>query len=152
MAQEVGRVLLLHRHRRESRAVPLDGSSVPAGRADRQEAFGTLIDRQAACIFRCPSRLAANEQALAWADRWRPYAPWPVQQFMIDLTNGLSFYDLPKEQWRRARTHNPLERLIRTLRTRLKPMGGHHDDPTVERAVLGQLIRWKLIPELTHNT
>jgi len=105
--------------------------------------------RQAACVFRCPSRPAAREQALAWAHRWRPQAPWPVQQFMIDLTNSLTFYDLPKELWKRARTNNPLERLIRTLRMRLRPMGCHHHEPAVERAVFGQLARWRLLGTYT---
>ena len=99
----------------------MDGSCVPttkdrwqgiqAGpqpdRTQRQQAFWTLVDQQAACLFRCPSRLAAKEQAIAWANRWRAHAPLAVQQFMIDLSNSLTFYDLPKELWKRARTNNP---------------------------------------------
>ena len=111
--------------------------------------FRNAMVKQAACIFRCPSRLAAKDQAIAWAHRWRAQAPWPVQQFMIDLTNSLTFYDLPKELWKRARTNNPLERLIRTLRMRLRPMGCHHHEPAVERAVFGQLARWRLLGTYT---
>jgi len=111
--------------------------------------FRSAMVRQAARIFRCPSRLAAKDQALAWANRWQTLAPCPVQQFMIDLTNSLTFYDLPKDLWKRPRTNNALERLIRTLRMRLNPMGCHHDDPAVERAVFGQLARWHLLGTYT---
>jgi transposase-like protein len=111
--------------------------------------FRNAMVKQAACIFRCPSRPAARGQALAWAHRWRTHDPWAVQQFMIDLSNSLTFYDLPKELWKRARTNNPLERLIRTLRMRLRPMGCHHHEPAVERAVFGQLARWHLLATYT---
>ena len=105
---------------------------------------------QAGCIFRCPSRPAAIDAAVAWAKRWRSVSPWAVQQFMDGLTNSLSFYDLPKDWWIRSRTNNPMERLIKTLRMRLRPMGCFHDDPAIERAVFGQLARWRKI-KLTHN-
>jgi transposase-like protein len=97
---------------------------------------------QAGCIFRCPSRQAAAEAAKAWAARWRAVSPWAVQQFMDRLEDSLMFYQMPQSWWRRARTNNPLERQIRTLRMRLDNMGCFHDDPAVERAVFGQLARW----------
>ncbi|MFH1419685.1 MAG: IS256 family transposase [Planctomycetota bacterium] len=106
---------------------------------------------EAACIFRCPSRQAALDAAVAWVQRWKPRAPWAVQQFADGLTDSLTFYNLPKTWWRRVRTNNPLERLIRTLRQRLRPMGCFHDQPAVERAVFGQLLRWRKV-KLTQNT
>jgi putative transposase len=114
--------------------------------------FRDQMVAEAACIFRCPSGQAAVDAAVAWAQRWRPLAPWAVQQFMDGLENSLTFYTLPKAWWRRVRTNNPLERLIRTLRQRLRPMGCLHDEPAIERAVFGQLARWHLLPKLTHNT
>jgi len=106
---------------------------------------------EASCIFRCPSKLAAQDAAAAWAKRWKPLAPWAVQQFMDGLENSLMFYSLPKVWWKRTRTNNPQERLIRTLRQRLRPMGCFHDEPAIERAVFGQLLRWHKI-KLTHNS
>ena len=47
--------------------------------------------------------------------------------------------------WQRVRTNNPLERLIRTLRMRLDPMGCFHDEPAVQRAVFGQLARRRFL-------
>ena len=70
---------------------------------------------------------------------------------MDGLGDSLVFYTLPKTWWRRARTNNPLELLIRTLRQRLRPMGCFHDEAAIERAVFGQLLRWHKI-KLTHNS
>jgi transposase-like protein len=70
---------------------------------------------------------------------------------MEGLSDSLSFYNLPIWWWKRARTNNPLERLIKTLRQRLRPMGCFYDDSAIERAVFGQLLRWHKI-KLTHNT
>ena len=106
---------------------------------------------EAACVFRCPSFEAALDVAASWRDRWRPIAPWATEQFLEGLRDSLRFYELPMGWWKRVRTNNPLERLIRTLRQRLRPMGCFYDEPAIERAVFGQLLRWHKI-KLTHNT
>lgn len=113
--------------------------------------FRQAMTRQASNIFRANSKLAARDLADAWAQRWRPQGPWAVQCFMDGLGDSLMFYTLPKDWWRRTRTNNPLERIIRTLRQRLRPMGCFHDEPATERAVFGQLARWRLLPKVTHS-
>lgn len=114
--------------------------------------FRDRMVRQAARVFHCPSQRAALEAAVAWAKQWRQAAPWAVHRFMDGLGDSLMFYNLPKAWWRRTRTNNALERTIRTLRSRLRPMGCFYDEAAIERAVLGQLVRWHLIPKVTHNT
>lgn len=104
--------------------------------------YRDLMVAEAACVFRCPSRQAAGDAAAAWAKRWRGVDGWAVQQFMSGLEDSLMFYQMPERWWRRVRTNNPMERLIRTLRMRLDNMGCFHDEPAVERAVFGQLARW----------
>jgi len=116
-----------------------------------QTDFRNKMVAEASCIFRCPSREAALDVAVAWRQRWQPSSPWAVYQFMEGLSDSLSFYNLPMRWWKRARTNNPLERLIKTLRQRLRPMGCFYDDSAIERAVFGQLLRWHKI-KLTHNT
>jgi len=108
-----------------------------------------LMVAEAACIFRCPSRRAAVEAAQAWIRRWRRIDPWAVQQFTNRLGDSLTFYQMPQRWWTRVRTNNPLERLIKTLRMRLAPMGCFHDPPAVERAVFGQLARWHWLQTYT---
>lgn len=107
-----------------------------------QTDYRDLMVAEAGCIFRCPSRRAAGDAARAWADRWRGVDAFAVQQFTSGLEDSLMFYQLPELWWSRVRTNNPLERLIETLRMRLRPMGSFHDPPAVERAVFGQCARW----------
>lgn len=116
------------------------------------QAYRDPMVREAACIFRCPSKLAAVETAVAWAKRWKTVNPYAVQCFLENLSNSLSFYELPETWWKRIRTNNPLERMIRTLRIRLRPMNCFANVPAVERAVFGQLARWHLLPRLTQDT
>jgi putative transposase len=104
---------------------------------------------EAARAFRCPSKRAAVEAAVAWGKRWGPVNSGATRQFLEGLEYSLMFYNLPADRWRRVRTNNPLERLIRTLRMRLDPMGCFHDEPAVERAVFGQLARWHFLGTYT---
>ena len=113
-----------------------------------KEHRGQMV-KEASNIFRCPTKLAAVDQVCAWVGQWRQREPWAVQQFMGDINDSLMFYSLPKDWWRKVRTNNYLERLIRTLRMRLRPMGCFYDKPAVERAVFGQLARWHLLGTYT---
>ena len=108
--------------------------------------------RDAARIFRCPSKPAAVDAAVRWAKDWKAVSPYAVQCFLENLCDSLSFYEMPKDWWIRIRTNNPLERMIRTLRIRLRPMNCFANVPAVERAVFGQLQRWHLLPRLTQDT
>ncbi len=112
--------------------------------------FRADMAAEASCIFRCPSKRAAVDTAIEWAKRWKIFSPWAVNAFMDGLADSLSFYSLPQEWWKRTRTNNPQERLIRTLRQRLRPMGCFHDQPAIERAVFGQLARWHIIKLTQH--
>ena len=106
---------------------------------------------EAACIFRCPSRLAALDAAGLWRQRWQATNPAAVDHFLVGLSDSVNFYELPVTWWKRVRTNNPLERFIRTLRQRLRPMGCFYDDAAIERAVFGQLLRQHKI-KVTHKT
>ncbi|HSV27234.1 MAG TPA: IS256 family transposase [Sedimentisphaerales bacterium] len=113
--------------------------------------YRNLMVKDAARIFRCPSRDAAISVACIWAKKWRQFAPYAVELFMEGLTDSLTFYDMPINMWKKVRTNNRLERLIRTLRARLDPMGSFQNQEAASRAVFGQLLRWHKI-NLTHNT
>jgi transposase-like protein len=120
-------------------------------RVGRTAAEGRPMVREAARIFRASSRSTAQEAALAWQKRWWRQAPEAVAWFMESLGESLMFYDLPERWWRQARTTNRVERLIRTLRMRLRPMGMFHHLQAAERALFGQLLRWRLTEHITHN-
>ena len=108
--------------------------------------------REAGRLFRCSSGGAARQAAWQWERRWWPVAPEAVWRFMAGLSESLMFYDLPERRWRKARTANPVERPSRTLRMRLRPLGVFYDASAAERALFGQLLRWRLIPEITQTT
>ena len=108
--------------------------------------------REAARIFRCVSLEVAQEAAETWRRRWQAYEPTIARWFMEGLADSLTFYHLPKTWWRRTRTTSRTERLIRTLRMRLRLMGAFAHPAAADRAVFGQPARWHLFPEITHNT
>lgn len=108
--------------------------------------------REAARIFRCVSLEVAQEAAETWRRRWQAYEPTVVRWFVEGLADSLTFYHMPKTWWRRTRTTSRTERLIRTLRMRLRLMGAFAHPAAANRAVFGQLARWHLLPEITHNT
>jgi putative transposase len=108
--------------------------------------------RQAGRIFRCVSLEAAHEEAGRWQRRWQPYEPTVVRWFIDGLADSLTFYHLPQRWWRRTRTTSRTERLIRTLRMRLRLMGAFLNPQAAHRAVFGQLARRHLLPEITHTT
>jgi putative transposase len=112
---------------------------------------GWRMVREGAKIFRSSSRSTAEEVALAWEKRWWRHDPEAAEWFMGGLSESLMFYDLPEKWWRAARTTNRVERLIRTLRMRLRPMGTFHNRPAAERALFGQLLRWHLTEHITHS-
>ena len=107
--------------------------------------------REAARIFRCVSLAAALEEAQRWTRRWAGRAEPHVAWFLDALTDSLVFYSLPEPWWRKTRTTSLTERLIRKLRGRLRPMGAFDNGPAAQRAVFGQLLRWHLLPEITHK-
>jgi putative transposase len=113
--------------------------------------YRNLMVREAARIFRCPSRDAALDMAAIWRKKWQQVAPYAVDQFLYGLTDSLTFYDMPINLWKRVRTNNRLERFIRILRMRLDNMGSFQNDHAAQRAVFAQLARWHKI-NLTHNT
>jgi len=61
------------------------------------------------------------------------------------------FYDLPSRWRRQLRTTNRVERPIRPLRLRLRPMGTCHTVPAAGRALFGQLLRRPLIEHIAHS-
>ena len=73
-----------------------------------------------------------------------------VEEARIEgLNESVNLYDSPMTWWQRVRTNNPLERFIRTLRLRLRPMGGFHDEPAIESRLRATLGRDRI--ELTDN-
>jgi transposase-like protein len=52
-----------------------------------------------------------------------------------DIENLLTFYELPKVYWKRLRTTNPIERVFREVRRRIRPMICFQNRNTVKRII-----------------
>src|SRR6266480_6664746 len=47
-----------------------------------------------------------------------------------DSQYGCAYYTFPEEHWRRIRTNNPLERILREIRRRTRVVGAFPDGPS----------------------
>jgi transposase-like protein len=53
----------------------------------------------------------------------------------------LTYYAFPKEYWRRIRTNNPLERLLRKIRRRTRVVGAFPDGQSALKTYVAALIK-----------
>jgi putative transposase len=74
------------------------------------------------------SREAAKKKAMEVIARLREMRLWKAAELVeqtVDET--LAYYAFPEEHWRRIRTNNPLERLMREIRRRTRVVGAFPD-------------------------
>jgi len=79
---------------------------------------------QAKLIFAAPSRTEAIRRFKEWKGKWQIEAERATRCMEKNLNDCLKFYDFPESIWKTIRTTNILERSIREVRRRTKPMGG----------------------------
>jgi putative transposase len=90
-------------------------------------------------IYQAPNRKVALAIFRTWARRWHNEAPKAVACLSEDLDELLAFYQLGLDQVMRptVRTTNPIERLFRELRKRIRPMCTFANGNSCERIVYG---------------
>lgn len=112
-------------------------------------------------IYAAENRRAARVAWQEWKARWEGEAPEAVQCLGRDLEALLTFLGhktIPPEHRRLVRTTNYIERLIRELRRRTRPMGAFADRASCNRLFYGVVKRvnrnWtrKTLPGFTQNT
>ena len=113
----------------------------------------------ARAIYLAPTRREARAAFKAWKDAWESVEPKAVACLARDLQALLHFFECPAEHRSMVRTTNHIERLIRELRRRTRPMGAFADRTSCSRLFYGVLCRlqkrWdakKPLPGFTHNT
>ena len=74
-------------------------------------------------IFYQPNRQKADQEAIAFVEKYEPIYPTAVACLKRDLVACLTFYDFPKEHWKTIRTTNVIERLFLEVKRRSKKMG-----------------------------
>lgn len=72
-----------------------------------------------------------------WARAWRAQAPKAVACLEQDLEELLAFFSCPPPQRRKVRTTNAIERAIREVRRRTRPMSCFNNEASCERVIYG---------------
>jgi putative transposase len=81
------------------------------------------IRKQAASVYDVDTPEQARERLAEFAGKWRALEPQAVAVLETDFEQTLRFLAVPRAHRRWVSTTNPIERLIRELRRRLRPMG-----------------------------
>jgi len=108
-------------------------------------------------IYRAKTRTAARAAWKRWKARWEGEAPAAVACLAADLEALCQFLACPAQHHRLIRTTNYIERLIRELRRRTRPMGAFADRSSWDRLFYGVVRRvnrnWsrKTLPAFTHE-
>jgi len=95
------------------------------------------IVKQAKGIYQAQSEGEARCRLKELTRRWRRWEPEALELFSKDFEQTLSFYEMDKSFWRRVRTTNPIERLIREIRRRIRPMGAFVNAESCKRLIFG---------------
>jgi transposase-like protein len=103
------------------------------------------IRKEAAAIYDVDSPEQARRRLERFAARWRPVEPQAVAVLTAEFEDTLRFLEVPLAHRRWVATTNPIERLIRELRRRLRPMGTFQGLDSCRRLVY--LAIWKLSDE-----
>lgn len=112
---------------------------------------------QAQELYRARNRTTVRKAWKAWKARWQGEAPEAVACLERDLEALCTFLQCPPKHHRLIRTTNYIERLIRELRRRTRPMGAFADRSSCDRLFYGVVRRvnrsWsrKTLPHFTHE-
>ena len=112
---------------------------------------------QAKAIYDAESKEKALKELRTWAKVWRPIVPKAVECLEEDFEDLLTFFDCPKNLWKKLRTTNAIERTFREVRRRTRPISCFQNRESVERIIFAVFYRqnalWrdKPLTEITHN-
>jgi putative transposase len=95
-------------------------------------------------VFAQENEIEARRKAKRFADQFSKILPQAVNCLEGGLDDALKYYRYPQEHWHCIRTNNPLERLMREIKRRLKVVGVF---PSTESALLLATARLKWIHE-----
>jgi len=86
-------------------------------------------------IYKAESYGEAVYNFKTWASKWENIVPKAVRCIEKDLPYMLTFYDFPKELWKKIRTTNIIERVFREVRRRTRPISCFTNIKSVERII-----------------
>lgn len=112
----------------------------------RHSAHRRAMMQQAAAIYRAPNRDAAMARARAFRRRWEVLEPHAVRLFLTDFDDTLVFYQFDRRWWPTLKSTNPLERQLREVRRRVRPIDAFRDERSCGAIVYGILQAMNLVP------
>jgi len=108
-------------------------SVVPRGRVKK-------VAMMLKAIHASEDREAANEKALSVIKKLKKQKlPKAAKKLEDSIHETLAYYDFPSEHWRRIRTNNPLERILREVRRRTRVVGAFPDGNSALMLVAARL-------------
>ena len=78
-------------------------------------------------IFNAPDRARAQEYLKNTVDKYQKTASKLADWLEQNIPEGLTVFSFPTAHWRRIRTNNPLERIMREIRRRTRVVGAFPD-------------------------
>ena len=91
-------------------------------------------------IHASEDREAANEKAQSVIKKLKKQKlPQAAKKLEDSIHETLTYYDFPSEHWRRIRTNNPLERILREVRRRTRVVGAFPDGNSALMLVAARL-------------
>lgn len=97
-------------------------------KADREE-----CKSEARQIYLAANQRPAVKVFREWEKKWQGQYPSAVNCLKKDLPDMLRFLTRPKEHHKLIRTTNVIERTIREIRRRTRPMNGFTNDESIHR-------------------
>lgn len=88
-------------------------------------------------IFGSNSRREAISRFKEWKNQWEVTEERAVRCLEKDLYECLTYFDFKKEEWKKIRTTNIIERTFREVRRRTRPMGIALEPQSTERLFAG---------------
>jgi putative transposase len=108
-------------------------SVVPRGRVKK-------VAMMLKAIHASEDREAANEKAQSVIKKLKKQKlPKAAKKLEDSIHETLAYYDFPSEHWRRIRTNNPLERILREVRRRTRVVGAFPDGNSALMLVAARL-------------
>lgn len=97
-------------------------------------------------IYEASCRREAVIRFREWSDIWDGLYPKAVKCLEKDIDEMLSFFDFPREHWKKIRTTNVIERSFREVRRRTRTMSCFNNVSSCERIVYAVFVhmneRW----------
>lgn len=103
------------------------------------------VREEASRVYHAESAEEAKKRLAAFSRKWKRLEPRAVEIFRRGFEATLAFFTVPREHRKWITTTNPLERYIREVRRRTRPMGVFQGVASCERLIYVAI--WKLSNE-----